>query len=90
MRANHAEPDRRQRQLNEAVKGALRIGRTRRVRWASPASRASRTRVLSATAGGQFREGDKLIDIVRQPLDERNAITDLANAYVPTRAIPFR
>jgi multidrug efflux pump len=34
---------------------------------------------------GQFREGDKLIDIVlRQPLDERNAITDMANAYLPT------
>jgi multidrug efflux pump len=42
---------------------------------------------------GQFREGDKLIDIVlRQPLDERNAITDIANAYLPTasgRSIPL-
>jgi multidrug efflux pump len=34
---------------------------------------------------GQYREGDKLIDIVlRQPLDERNAITDIGNAYLPT------
>ena len=42
---------------------------------------------------GQYRDGDKLIDIVlRQPLSERNAITDLANAYVPTsagRSIPI-
>ncbi len=42
---------------------------------------------------GQFREGDKLIDIVlRQPEDERRAITDIANAYLPTasgRSIPL-
>jgi multidrug efflux pump subunit AcrB len=53
---------------------------------------ASRT-VLSGTTVGQYREGDKLIDIVlRQPADERNAITDLASAYLPTasgRAIPL-
>jgi multidrug efflux pump len=53
---------------------------------------ASRT-VLSGTTVGQYREGDKLIDIVlRQPADERNAITDLATAYLPTasgRAIPL-
>jgi multidrug efflux pump len=35
--------------------------------------------VLTGTTVGQYREGDKLIDIVlRQPLDERNAITDVA------------
>ena len=34
---------------------------------------------------GQYRDGDKLIDIVlRQPGDERSAISDMANAYVPT------
>ncbi len=34
---------------------------------------------------GQYREGDKLIDIVlRQPEDERRFITDIANAYLPT------
>ena len=34
---------------------------------------------------GQYRDGDKLIDIVlRQPASERSAISDLANAYVPT------
>ena len=41
----------------------------------------------------QFREDNKLIDIVlRQPIEERDAITDLANAYVPTssgRMIPL-
>ena len=55
-------------------------------------AQASRT-ILSGTNVGQFREGDKLIDIVlRQPLDERNAITDIANAYLPTasgKAIPL-
>ena len=49
--------------------------------------------LLSGTAIGQYREGDKLIDIVlRQPLDERKAITDIANAYVPTangRSVPL-
>jgi len=55
-------------------------------------AQASRT-VLSGTNVGQFREGDKLIDIVlRQPLAERNAITDIANAYLPTasgKSIPL-
>jgi multidrug efflux pump subunit AcrB len=55
-------------------------------------AQASRT-VLSGTTVGQYREGDKLIDIVlRQPVDERNAITDLASAYLPTasgRSIPL-
>ncbi len=55
-------------------------------------AQAART-MNSGTTVGQYRDGDKLIDIVlRQPLDERNAITDLANAYVPTstgRSIPL-
>ncbi|NMM06837.1 efflux RND transporter permease subunit [Polaromonas sp.] len=47
-------------------------------------AQVSRT-ILAGTPVGQFREGDKLIDIVfRQPLDERNAMTDLGNAYLPT------
>jgi multidrug efflux pump len=47
-------------------------------------AQASRT-ILSGTNVGQYRENDKLIDIVlRQPLDERNAITDIGNAYLPT------
>ncbi len=47
---------------------------------------AQASRVMqSGTTVGQFREGDKLIDIVlRQPADERSAITDIANAYLPT------
>jgi len=47
-------------------------------------AKAAKT-ILNGTTVGQYREGDKLIDIVlRQPLDERNAITDIANAYLPT------
>ena len=49
--------------------------------------------ILSGTTVGQYREGDKLIDIVlRQPLDERDAISDLGNAYLPTasgKSIPL-
>ena len=48
---------------------------------------------FSGSTVGQFREGDKLIDIVlRQPLEERNTLSQLANAYVPTasgKAIPL-
>ncbi len=55
-------------------------------------AQASRT-MLSGTTVGQYQEGDKLIDIVlRQPLDERNAITDIGNAYLPTasgKSIPL-
>jgi multidrug efflux pump subunit AcrB len=55
-------------------------------------AQASRT-ILSGTTIGQYREGDRLIDIVlRQPIDERRAITDLANAYLPTssgRSVPL-
>jgi multidrug efflux pump len=55
-------------------------------------AQASRT-LLAGTPIGQFREHDKLIDIVlRQPEDERGVITALGNAYVPTasgRQIPL-
>ncbi len=55
-------------------------------------AQASRT-ILSGNNIGQYREGDRLIDIVlRQPLEERNAITDLGNAYLPTasgKSIPL-
>ncbi|MBP8018691.1 MAG: efflux RND transporter permease subunit [Hylemonella sp.] len=55
-------------------------------------AQASKT-MLSGTAIGQYREADKLIDIVlRQPLDERNAISDIGNAYLPTasgKSIPL-
>ena len=55
-------------------------------------AQASRT-ILSGSQVGQFREGDKLIDIVlRQPLEERSAITDIGNAYLPSasgKSIPL-
>ncbi|MFT6591472.1 MAG: multidrug efflux pump [Rhodoferax sp.] len=55
-------------------------------------AQASRTLLVGSTVG-QFRDGDKLIDIVlRQPLDERQAITAIGNAYLPTasgRTIPL-
>ncbi len=55
-------------------------------------AQASRT-MFSGSTIGQYREGDKLVDIVlRQPLEERNAITDIGNAYVPTasgRSVPL-
>jgi multidrug efflux pump subunit AcrB len=51
-----------------------------------------RTLLVGSTVE-QFREDNKLIDIVlRQPLHERDAISDLASAYVPTssgRMIPL-
>ena len=55
-------------------------------------AQASRA-ILTGSTVGTFREGDKLIDIVlRQPLSERDAITDLGNAYLPTasgKSIPL-
>ena len=55
-------------------------------------AQAVRTLLVGSTVE-QFRENNKLIDIVlRQPLEERDAITDLGNAYVPTssgRMIPL-
>ena len=55
-------------------------------------AQASKTLLVGSTVG-QYREGDKLIDIVlRQPLEERNAITDIANANLPTasgKSIPL-
>ncbi|MDI3380237.1 efflux RND transporter permease subunit [Xenophilus aerolatus] len=55
-------------------------------------AQASRT-MFSGTTVGQYRENDKLIDIVlRQLPDEREAISDIGNAYLPTtsgRSIPL-
>ncbi len=55
-------------------------------------AQAART-INSGTNIGQYRDGDKLIDIVlRQPLEERDTLSDLGNAYVPTssgRSIPL-
>ncbi|MFP8833619.1 efflux RND transporter permease subunit [Hydrogenophaga sp. XSHU_21] len=47
-------------------------------------AQSSRTILVGSTVG-QYREGDELIDIVlRQPLEERDALTDLSNGYLPT------
>jgi multidrug efflux pump len=55
-------------------------------------AQASRT-ILSGSTIGQYREGDKLVDIVlRQPKEERDNITDMGNAYMPTstgRSVPL-
>jgi multidrug efflux pump len=55
-------------------------------------AQASRT-ILSGSTVGQYREGDKLVDIVlRQPKEERDSITDMRNAYMPTstgRSVPL-
>ncbi|MCB2018993.1 MAG: efflux RND transporter permease subunit, partial [Hydrogenophaga sp.] len=55
-------------------------------------AQASRTLLVGSTVG-QYRDGDKLIDIVlRQPLAERDAITSLASTNLPTasgRSIPL-
>ncbi len=49
--------------------------------------------LLSGTTVGQFRESNRLIDIVvRQPLDERSNMSVLANTNVPTpsgKAVPL-
>jgi multidrug efflux pump subunit AcrB len=55
-------------------------------------AQATRTLLVGSTVE-QFREDNKLIDIVlRQPLNERDAISDLTNAYISTasgRMIPM-
>ena len=54
--------------------------------------RAANT-ILSGSTIGQFRDGDKLIDIViRQPIDERATVAALSSASIPTgsgRAVPL-
>ena len=46
--------------------------------------RAANT-ILTGTTVGQFRDGNKLIDmVVRQPIDERSTIEALSNANMPT------
>lgn len=55
-------------------------------------AQSARTGLAGVTVG-QYREGDKLIDIVlRQPAEDRNAINDIAEGYLPTttgRAVPL-
>ncbi len=81
---------------NEAVKVLrLQVDQDKaRALGVSSQSIAQAARTLnSGSTVGQYRDGDKLIDMVlRQPLQERRTLTDLANAYVPTssgRSIPL-
>ncbi|WP_066259013.1 efflux RND transporter permease subunit [Hydrogenophaga flava] len=81
---------------NESVKALrLEVDQTKaRALGVSSQSIANATRtILSGSTVGQYRDGDKLIDIVlRQPLSERDAITSLDNAYIPTasgKSIPL-
>lgn len=47
-------------------------------------AQATQTMINGATVG-QFREGDKLINMVlRQPLEERNEVADIEQTYLPT------
>ncbi|WP_395700099.1 efflux RND transporter permease subunit [Aquabacterium sp.] len=81
---------------NEQVK-ALRLevdqDKARALGVTSQAIAQSSRTMLSGITVGQYREDDKLVDIVlRQPLEERNVITDIGNAYLPTasgKAIPL-
>ena len=49
--------------------------------------------LLSGRAVGQYRDGDKLIDMVlRPPMEERDALSDLGRTYLPTasgKSIPI-
>jgi multidrug efflux pump subunit AcrB len=55
-------------------------------------AQSSRTGLVGVTVG-QYREGDKLIDIVlRQPAEDRSTMNDIAEGYLPTtsgRAVPM-
>ncbi|MFM7669868.1 MAG: efflux RND transporter permease subunit, partial [Betaproteobacteria bacterium] len=81
---------------NESVK-VLRIdvdqAKLRALGLTSQALMQAANTILSGTTIGQFRENDKLIDIViRQPVDERSTISALSNVSIPTgtgRAVPL-
>ncbi|MBX3606162.1 MAG: efflux RND transporter permease subunit [Piscinibacter sp.] len=81
---------------NESVK-VLRLevdqDKARTLGVSSQAIAQSARTINSGSTIGQYRDGDKLIDIVlRQPLEERDTLTDLASGYVPTstgRSVPL-
>jgi multidrug efflux pump subunit AcrB len=81
---------------NESVKSIrLEVDQAKaRALGVSSQSIAQASRVsLGGSSVGQFRDGDKLIDIVlRQPADERALLSDFANSYVATasgRMVPL-
>jgi multidrug efflux pump len=85
----------RERQLERIVKAMrLEVDQAKaRALGVTSQSIAQASKTMSGgTTVGQYREGDKLIDIVlRQPLDERNAITDVAMPTCPQPvASPYR
>jgi multidrug efflux pump subunit AcrB len=81
---------------NESVK-VLRLDldqdKMRALGVTSQAVRRTIATLLSGTTVGQFRESNRLIDIVvRQPLDERSNMSVLASTNVPTpsgKAVPL-
>ena len=81
---------------NEAVK-VLRIeldqDKLRALNMNSQVVMCAANTILSGSTVGQFRDGDKLIDIViRQPVDERATVTALSSASIPTgsgRSVPL-
>jgi multidrug efflux pump subunit AcrB len=81
---------------NESVK-VLRLDldqdKMRALGVTSQAVRRTIATVLSGTTVGQFRESNRLIDIVvRQPLEERSSMSVLAGTNVPTpsgKAVPL-
>jgi multidrug efflux pump subunit AcrB len=81
---------------NESVK-VLRIdvdqAKLRALGLTSQALMQAANTILSGTTIGQFRENDRLIDIViRQPVDERSTISALSNVSIPVgngRAVPL-
>jgi multidrug efflux pump subunit AcrB len=81
---------------NESVK-VLRIeldqSKLRAIGLTSQSVMQAANTILSGSTIGQFRERDKLIDIVvRQPLDERSTITALSSVSIPAasgRAVPL-
>ena len=81
---------------NEAIKVVrLQVDQDKaRALGISSASLAQTARTaFSGTPIGQYREGDRLIDIVlRQPLSERDTASELQNTYVSTasgRSVPL-
>jgi multidrug efflux pump subunit AcrB len=81
---------------NESIK-VLRLDldqdKLRALGVTSQAVRRTVATVLSGTTVGQFRESNRLIDIVvRQPLDERSTMSVLANTNIATssgRSVPL-
>ena len=79
--------------MGDGVFAAAKNHKARAIGVTSQSVAQSSRTILSGTTIGQYREGDKLVDIVlRQPQEERNAITDLGSANLPTasgRSVPL-